>query len=415
VHRLITEYVSSHPRNPRVSAQRSVTAPEAVRIYSGATAQHTCAVILPNTTAAIGNLKCWGSNTYGQLGYGDTTNRGTACTQMGDSLAVISLGTSRKARLAALGQYHTCVILDDHTLKCFGYNSYGQLGLGDISTRGDQSGEMGDALPIVSLGTGRTASAVALGDYHTCVLLDNAGVKCFGYGGNYRLGYSDTTSRGYTTNQMGTYLPLVPAANANVTSISVGEGHTCVIKLGSVNLTCWGVNSWGNLGVGDTTDRSSASISMGSGRKPVSVQAGAQHTCAILDDNSVKCWGSNSNGQLVNGNQNDQHGPVASLGSVSLSVTGSSIPVRMVAGLSHTCVIMNNNCAACAGNNTYGQLGYGDTTTRKVFTGCLSIGLYANKTSGVKAFNQHTCAVRNNTDIVCWGYNAHGKWFPEQA
>jgi hypothetical protein len=122
-----------------------------------------------------------GSEQYGQLGYGTVNQRGDISTDfMGDSLAAVSLGTGRSVRAAASGGSHSCVILDDGRLKCFGYNVYGQLGQGDTITRGDGPGEMGDSLAAVSLGTGRNATAVACGEVHSCVLLDDGQLKCFG-------------------------------------------------------------------------------------------------------------------------------------------------------------------------------------------------------------------------------------------
>ena len=99
---------------------------------------------------------------------------------MGDSLPTVALGTGRTAVAITAGNYHTCALLDDGSVKCWGYNDYGQLGLGDTADRGVGAGEMGDSLPAVALGTGRTAVAITSGSYHTCALLDDASVKCWG-------------------------------------------------------------------------------------------------------------------------------------------------------------------------------------------------------------------------------------------
>ena len=85
-----------------------------------------------------------------------------------------------RAIAVATGELHTCAILDDHRVKCWGYNAEGQLGLGDTRNRGDDSSTMGDNLPTVDLGTGRTASAIAASRNSTCALLDNGSVKCWG-------------------------------------------------------------------------------------------------------------------------------------------------------------------------------------------------------------------------------------------
>ncbi|MBI4668472.1 MAG: hypothetical protein HY747_04695, partial [Elusimicrobia bacterium] len=119
---------------------------------------HTCALLDDNT------VKCWGGNQYGSLGLGDTSARGVGPNEMSDNLPVVSLGSGRTAKAIAIGLYQTCALLDDNTVKCWGYNWDGELGLGDTYTRGDDAGEVGDNLPAVSLGSGRTAKAVIAGD-----------------------------------------------------------------------------------------------------------------------------------------------------------------------------------------------------------------------------------------------------------
>lgn len=91
-----------------------------------------------------------------------------------------AIATAGPGGVGASGGSHTCAILTDDSVKCWGGNYNGQLGLGDTNSRGDESNEMGDNLPAVNLGTGRTAKAIATGGYHTCALLDNDSVKCWG-------------------------------------------------------------------------------------------------------------------------------------------------------------------------------------------------------------------------------------------
>ena len=98
-----------------------------------------------------GSVKCWGKNNLGQLGLGDTSNRGDNSSEMGDNLTIVDLGTGRTATAIEAGDNHTCAILDNASVKCWGSNASGQLGLGHTSNRGDNSGEMGDDLPAISL------------------------------------------------------------------------------------------------------------------------------------------------------------------------------------------------------------------------------------------------------------------------
>jgi alpha-tubulin suppressor-like RCC1 family protein len=108
--------------------------------------QHNCALL------DDGTVKCWGQNGSGQLGVGDTTTRGDMAGQMGDNLPAVNLGAGRKAVAIGTGHNHTCAILDDHHTKCWGANSSGQLGLGDMADRGKTAASLGAMLPNVDLG-----------------------------------------------------------------------------------------------------------------------------------------------------------------------------------------------------------------------------------------------------------------------
>jgi len=96
-------------------------------------------------------VKCWGANTQGELGLGDVTARGGSPNTIGDHLPPLGLGTSRAARLLSLGSSCSCASLDNGVIKCWGFNNGGQLGLGDVSNRGDNANEMGDRLPAVDI------------------------------------------------------------------------------------------------------------------------------------------------------------------------------------------------------------------------------------------------------------------------
>jgi alpha-tubulin suppressor-like RCC1 family protein len=174
---------------------------------------------------------------------------------MGDSLPAVDLGTGRTAAAITAGGYHTCALLDNGQVKCWGYNAYGQLGLGNSGDRGDGSGEMGDSLPAVDLGTGRTATAITAGIEHTCAPLDNGQVKCWGLGFFGRLGLGDTDVRGDGPGEMGDSLPAVDLGTGRTAAaISTGNIHTCAL-LDNGQVKCWGYNAYGQLGLGNSVDR----------------------------------------------------------------------------------------------------------------------------------------------------------------
>ena len=123
--------------------------------YLAAGDTHTCVVLVDNS------VKCFGLGNEGQLGNESTSNIGDGIGASVASSSAISLGLGRSARAIATGTSHTCALLDNMTVKCWGSGLYGRTGYGDSNNRGDNAGEMGDALAAVDLGSGRTASMIA--------------------------------------------------------------------------------------------------------------------------------------------------------------------------------------------------------------------------------------------------------------
>lgn len=342
------------------------TSTVATAIAMGGT--HSCALLND------GNIKCWGNNLSGELGLGDTTNRGDNLGEMGDNLPVIDLGLDLTAVAIAAGSIHTCAILNNGGVKCWGSNIRGQLGLGDTINRGDEPGEMGSNLATVDLGTGRTATDISAGEVQTCVILDNSSIKCWGQNSHGELGLGDTLNRGDEAGEMGDDLPSIDlGAGRTVKAVSTRGWNTCAL-LDDDNVKCWGANGVGQLGQGDTTQigddvgemgDSLLPIVLGTGRTAKAISAGG-HTCVLLDNNTVKCWGQNGSGRLGLGDamrRGDNSGemgndlPIVDLGSGRTAKVISS-------GSENTCALLDDNNVKCWGDNTYGQLGLGDTLSR---------------------------------------------------
>jgi E3 ubiquitin-protein ligase HERC3 len=177
-----------------------------------AAGMHVCA-LLDNW-----QVKCWGdNNTYapprpntgGQLGQGDTVDRGALPGQMGDGLPNVELGSGRLAKDIAIGVAHSCALLDNGKVKCWGQGSNGKLGLGDTIDRGWGPGQMGDSLPSVDLGSTAVVIGISASGNNTCALLDTAPVKCWGYNREGQLGVGDSSDRGDNPGEMGDALPVV--------------------------------------------------------------------------------------------------------------------------------------------------------------------------------------------------------------
>jgi alpha-tubulin suppressor-like RCC1 family protein len=152
--------------------------------------KHTC-VMLDNAS-----IKCWGKGFDGQLGIGDQKSYNRPLEN------VLDLGSGKTAKALVTGNSHTCVMLDNSSIKCWGKNDSGQLGQGDTDSRGNGPNEMGDNLLSIDLGSGKTARAISAGDSHTCAILDNSSIKCWGKNDSGQLGLGDNSTRGGGSGEM---------------------------------------------------------------------------------------------------------------------------------------------------------------------------------------------------------------------
>ena len=337
--------------------------------------KHTCAIL------DTYNVKCWGGNDFGQLGLGDVEHRGDESDdlstddeieeEMGDHLSTVDLGEGRIARAIVASYNYTCVLLDDGGIKCWGDNYYGQLGLGDINTRGDDPYEMGDQLPYVDLGQNRLAKAITAGKNHTCAILDNDHLKCWGINNLGQLGLGNKRSYGDSPDEMGDHLLAVNLGEGRtVKSVVAGDGYTCA-TLDNDQVKCWGINhllSESNLIYhGDDPYEMGEhllAIPLGEGRSVKKLAAGPYHACVALDNHILKCWGKNNQGQLGLGHTNywgDQSDEtVVALSAIDL---GAGFITRSIAiGEEHTCVTLEHVAQGkgqvkCWGSNATGQLG----------------------------------------------------------
>jgi len=330
-------------------------------------ANHTCAL------RDDGAVLCFGANASGQLGVGDTANRGTSAAHMGSALAPVQLPTGTRARAITAGAAHTCVLLDDDTIVCWGENADGQLGAGDTVVRGDNAGEMGDALVRVNLGTNRRARAVSSGADHTCALRDDDSIVCWGLGANGRLGTGNENSVGDAADDMGSALVAVNVGTGrSALAVSAGAAHTCAIR-DDERVVCWGVGSNGRLGIGSSADvginasqlgDALAAVDLGLESKVLAVAAGSAHTCAIRVDYVLKCWGSGGSGRLGIGSTATRGTLPEHMGENLAAVNlGEGVSVRAISlGASHTCAVLSDSRLKCWGLASSGRLGNGSTS-----------------------------------------------------
>jgi alpha-tubulin suppressor-like RCC1 family protein len=388
---------------------------------------HTCTLLEDET------VKCWGDNYYGELGLEHRDEIGNDPNEMGANLKRVNLGAGVKVKALAAGDQYTCALLNDNSVKCWGDNEQGQLGLGDTRNRGIKVGDMGDNLPRVDLGTGRTAKAITAGHAFACALLDNDTIKCWGDNYSGQLGLGDTVNRGDNPNEMGDNLLGFNLGTGKVPqSLTAGYSFACAL-LADHTVKCWGSGAAGALGTeqfaifGDEPDEMGdnlPTINLGSQRSVSSLSSGSGHVCALLDDLSLKCWGDNGSGQLGLGydfQDDDVEYSSMDIGD-DPNEMGDYLPrvdlglnrtlKQVVANRRHTCAILDNDTLKCWGRNEVGQLGLGDINARGNDAGEMgdqlpAIDLGAGRSAKSVSLGMfHSCAILDNDTVKCWGENA---------
>ena len=395
---------------------------------------HACAV-------ADGKAFCWGSNTSGQLGNGTTTSSNSP-------VAALSTGVLSGKTITAIsiGSNSTCAIASSE-LFCWGENSFGQLGNGATT-----SSNVPVAVNRTGALSGKSVSAVSLGENHTCAIANSA-AYCWGYNWWGMLG-NGTTTASSTPVAVSTSGVL---SGKSATQISAGLNHTCAIANGAA--FCWGYNEQGQLGDGTQLNSSSPVAVITSGallnKSLTQITTGSNHSCASTTTEAF-CWGVNSENQLGDNTKISSLTPVkvltssaastaanihsvtfdSNVGSLkfvadnqsfahnlnfdsnlssktlpaveTLGVLSGKVINKAVYGYGFACYLSQNR-VFCAGQNTSGQLGNGtqavsDSPVEIDMTGALK-GL---SITDVSAGYAHACAIASGK-VFCWGSNDQGQ------
>ena len=377
--------------------------------------EHTCALI-PN-----GTVQCWGLNYSGELGNGTTS----------DSSTPVTVNGLTGATAVSAGGGHSCALLNNGTVECWGANGWGQLGNG---ARADSY------VPVAVTGLAGVTAIVA-GYEDTCALLANGSVQCWGFNAN---SYTPTPAPGVgggvltgaiaisggagqgglggghmcalisdgtvdcwgdnTYGQLGNYGagPFQVQNLSGAIAIAAGDAHSCAL-LSDGTVECWGWNSWGQLGDGTTSNTSSPQSVVGMTGRAIGITAGYGQTCALIDDGTVNCWGSDSSGELGNGTTT----PAPTATPTPQIVTGLSGATAIAAGGSHSCARRVDGSVECWGDSFDGQLGNGSTTSSNLPVSVFVDNLAAQGAVqlGIGEYASHTCALLANGTAECWGAN----------
>ena len=339
---------------------------------------HTCAL----TSLSGGGVYCWGYNVQGQLGNG---------TLSPSSVPVPVSGISEATAVAAGGD-HSCAIVEPlGGVKCWGANTFGQLGNNSNSSSAAPV-EVVDQflLPLTSV------VEITAGTSHTCARFSTGGVVCWGLNSSGQLGDGSTTDRQVATAVFG--------FGSDVSQISAGYAHTCLVQTSTSNVWCFGENMYGALGDNNAPNPQSVPVEVFGITTAEAVSSGDRFTCARLSDGVVACWGANNSGNLGNGTTTDSYVPVlvsgAPYNASMIDAGGSGISENFACA-----VLASGGQAQCWGTSTEGAIGNGATnqeTTPVNVTGLTSV---VALTSGLA----HACAWTGTCSIKCWGANSQGQ------
>ena len=344
------------PQRPPAKPEPAAPAGDAfVEIAAGN--QHSCA------RRRSGAVTCWGRNTYGQLG-NDARD---------DSKAMVSVrGLSDAVEIEAGGDF-SCARRKSGSVVCWGNNQDGQLGDG----RGAKVG-VWSTRPTAVLGLS-DAMEIGVGESFACALRRNGAVVCWGEASNGQVGSGD--ARAFAK-------PRPVSELSNVTSLAVGGRHVCA-AVGTGQVMCWGRNTEGQLGDGRTASRANARAVVGIGDAK-SLVSGGRHTCARRGGDKLSCWGDGRQGQLGLGSGTEpQRSPRA--------LAGLSGMKRFVAGDQHSCALMSDSDLRCWGDNEEGQIDSSKRSRPSPFKVAGVRGVVE-----VAAGHRHTC-VLSRGKVYCWG------------
>lgn len=328
---------------------------------------------------------------------GASCSSATECAS-GECLGGVCYTTPRQV---ATGGNFACARFEDGSIRCWGRNDEGQLGIAAPGPIGDSPSELGVSLTPIPL-SGQ-ATAFALGKVHGCALLATGEVECWGRNLFGQLGAGDTSPRVGAT--------VKPSLGGLATHVAAGANFTCAILTGGA-VKCWGANNYGQLGIGSNQNVGDRPNEMGENLPAINLPVGAakivagdNHACARLLTGEVRCWGLAASGQLgVNAGM--------AYGDTSTETTPQPVPLGtsfraqdLAAGANHTCALMRP-VMKCWGGSPFGQLGYGDTLSRGNSAATMGDSLPVVPVPPVRqitAGGNVTCALDFDGPIRCWG------------
>jgi alpha-tubulin suppressor-like RCC1 family protein len=342
-----------------------------------------CAIISVSGPAAF----CWGDSAgYGRLGNGEFSGELPFPVQV-FGLATAPTGLASGPAQISAGTNHACVAMVTEQIECWGDGTWGALGDGS---------QISQAIPSVTIGLPISAVySLSAGTVTGCAVVTDLRVNCWGQD----VGDGSPVS---TIHTSATGVLNIPAGG--VSQVSAAFGACAVVMTGGLGteVLCWGDNSSGELGNNKTTDTTTP-VKVKGLSGVVQVTTGGRHACALTKQGAVSCWGSNGNGQLGDGTTTDRHTPVAVVGLPAKAV-------QVEAGGRHTCALLTNGTVWCWGKGGNGELGNGSTSDSSMpveVTGLPQVVQIA--IGGTLIGGNSSCALSAAGAVFCWGWNSAGQ------
>jgi alpha-tubulin suppressor-like RCC1 family protein len=305
-----------------------------------------------------GTLWTWGSNSYGALGVNNTTQRLTPVTTL--------LGGTNWKSIAG-GDFYTVALKTDGTLWSWGRNSYGTLGVNNTTQR---------LTPVTTLLGGNNWKSIACGYRHTVAIKTDGTLWSWGINFYGALGVNNTTIRSTPVTTL--------LGGNNWKSIAGGSNYTVAIKTDGT-LWSWGRNEFGQLGVNNTTQRLTPVTTLLGGTNWKSIACGDTHTVAIKTDGTLWTWGTNTFGQLGVNDTTNRSTPVTTL-------LGGNNWKSIAGGSNYTVAIKTDGTLWSWGINFGGRLGVNNTTARITPVTTL---LGGTNWKSISAGNSNTVAIQS--------------------
>ena len=335
-------------------------------------------VFVPADAFREGNLWTWGFNSYGQLGINNTIDRSTPVTTFAG-------GTNWKQVNG--GGYHNAAIKTDGTLWTWGENYSGNLGVNVAGATAHRS------TPVTTFAGGTNWKQVSCGKYHTSAIKTDGTLWTWGYNYYGELGVNDAGPTTHRSTPVTTF-----AGGTNWKQVSCGGDSTTAIKTDGT-LWTWGFNSYGQLGINNTIDRSTPVTTFAGGTNWKQVNGGGYHNAAIKTDGTLWTWGDNNDGRLGDNTTITRSTPVTTF-------AGGTNWKQVDCGNFHTAAIKTDGTLWTWGRNSYGQLGDNTATNRST-----PVTTFAGGTNWkqVACGQQFIAAIKTDGTLWTWGRNTFGQ------